>query len=724
MNRSITRLLSITFLAWQIQAEPGASNHTHESPNPGDQTGPGPTPFYDVIPNSLVDRGPIRWAGSIQLAQAGESRPLSAASAPKRRKRAESFFGIHFDFHAGADCTEIGKNTTRAMVEKIIDSAHPDYIQIDCKGHPGLSSYPTQVGNRAPGFVGDPLRIWREVTAERGVALYMHYSGVWDSEVIRQHPDWAVLNADRSTNKNATSFFGPYADRLLIPQLRELAGVYRVDGAWVDGECWASMPDYGDASLAAFRAATGFSSIPRKPGDPHWFEFLEFNRAAFRDYLRHYLTQVRQTHPEMQLCSNWAFTDHMPEQVCAPVDWISGDFSPEDAVNSARFSGRYIARQGKPWDLMAWSFTTTGERLNGSNQKPAVQLEREAAIVLALGGGFQSYFTQRRDGSVPDSYLPVIAELAKFCRARQPYCQGSTLVPQIALLYSTASHYREINSMFGRDLSRLNGTLQALLESQQIVDVVSEHHLADRMKEYPLIIVGECDYLEPTFKQQFVDYVKNGGRLLLVGPQAASLFAIELGVTLDNGRSESFYLSWEGAMVPTKDQVRLAQLPNKAKPLGTLHASKDSVSSSSPAASIARLGRGRIAATYFSLSRGYLENRSPVMRSFLNELVRQLFPDPIVEVTGSPTVDVTLHRLAGRMAIHLVNTSGAHWDRKNPLMTTIPPVGPIEVSIRTPKRPMRVTLQPGNQSVAFTHGKKLTRFTVPGLDIHRIIVVE
>ena len=128
---------------------------------------------------------------------------------PKRLRRADSFLGIHFDFHAGPDCNEIGKNTTRAMVENIINQVHPDYIQIDCKGHPGLSSYPTKVGNPAPGFVGDPLRLWRQVTAERGVALYMHYSGVWDSEAISHHPDWAVVNADGKTNDNATSLLRP-----------------------------------------------------------------------------------------------------------------------------------------------------------------------------------------------------------------------------------------------------------------------------------------------------------------------------------------------------------------------------------------------------------------------------------------------------------------------------------------------------------------------------------
>jgi hypothetical protein len=644
---------------------------------------------------------------------------------PKRLKRAESYFGIHFDFHAGLDCREIGKNTTRAMIEKIIAEARPDYIQIDCKGHPGLSSYPTKVGNPAPGFVGDPLRLWRSVTAEHGVGLYMHYSGVWDSQAIRLHSDWAVVNADGKADVNATSFFGPYAGELLIPQLRELAGEYGVDGAWVDGECWASKADYGKAALNAFRAATGIQEAPRKPGDPHWHEFLQFNRAAFRDYLRNYIREVKKTNPQMQLCSNWAFTDHMPEAVCAPVDWISGDFSPEDSINSARLSGRYLAQQGKPWDLMAWGFVTRGARQNGSPHKSAVQLQREAAIVLSLGGGFQSYYNQRRDGSVPEEHLPVIAEVARFCRDRQAVCQGAVPVPQIALLYSTASHYREIDGLFNRDLSRIAGTLQSLLESQQVVDVVSEHRLAGRMAEYPLIIVAECDFLEPAFKAELVGYVQQGGNLLLIGPSAASLFATELGVSLQGApRAEPRYISYAGAMHSTRDLSQTAKLQSKAMAFGQLHDSKDAHSASQPAASVAALGRGKIAATYFSFSRGYLGDRSPKAGAYLNELVRQLFPAPLVEVNGSPHVDVAVNRVHGKLAINLVNTSGRHWDSGQSLIDSIAPIGPLEVTLRAANKPVAMTLEPGGQAIAFEYRDGKARCTVPRLEVHAVIVVQ
>jgi len=682
----------------------------------------------DMGPNWNPQAGPIGSLAAEQLSQvqaikAALDRP-SAKTFPKRLKRAESFLGIHFDFHAGPDCKNIGKNTTRQMIENIINQVHPDYIQIDCKGHPGLSSYPTRVGNPAPGFVGDPLRLWRQVTAEHGVALYMHYSGVWDSEAIRRHPDWGAINSDGKTNGNATSFFSRYADELLIPQLRELAGEYGVDGAWVDGECWASVPDFGEPALKAFRQSTGIRDVPRKPGDAHWFEFLQFNREAFRNHLRRYIAEVKKTNPEMQLCSNWAFTDHMPEAPSAPVDWISGDYSPQDSVNSARLSARYLARQGKPWDLMAWSFTTTRGR-GQTNQKTAIQLQREAAVVLALGGGFQAYFSQNRDGSIREERMPVMAEVAKFCRARQAICHRAMPVPQVALLYSTAAHYRESNGLFPRDLSRIRGTLQALLEGQQSVEVLSEHNLAGRMAEYPLIVVPECNYLEPAFKQELVSYVRAGGSLLLVGPSTAAMFPSELGIVLDaKPHSAPRYLAHAGVLVPTKGLSQAVKLESKAQPCGRLHGANDANSPSQPAASIAELGRGKIAATCFAFSEGYLSQRSETTRAFLNDLARRLFPKPMVEVKGSADVDVAIASIGGRLAVNLVNTAGPHADADVPVHDSIPPVGPLQITIRQPHKPERVTLEPGNQPIPFEYRAGETRLTLPRLEIHSVIVVQ
>jgi hypothetical protein len=640
-----------------------------------------------------------------------------AAEPPPRLKRAESFLGIHFDFHAGADCTNVGAHTTPAMVESIINLVHPDYLQIDCKGHPGFSSYPTKVGQPVPGFVGDPLRVWRDVTAARGVALFMHYSGVYERQAIR-NPGWAALNSDGKPNDRATSFFGPYAEKLLIPQLRELAGVYGVDGAWVDGECWAAVPDFGPAAVKAYRETTGFAEVPRKPGQPHWFEFLQFHREQFRKYLRHYITAVKKTNPDFQLCSNWAFTDHMPEPVSAPVDFLSGDYSPENSVNSARLAARYLARQGKPWDLMAWSFA--GKSKAGRMQKSAVQLQREAALVLAQGGGFQAYFKQKRDGSIYDEQMPVMGEVAKFCRERQQICHHAQAVPQIGLLLSTADHYRRVNSLFGRDHSRINGVLQALLESQWPVEVLGEHQLAGRLAGYPLLIVPECDYLEPAFRDSLATYAREGGHLLLVGPGAARLFAQELGWQPQGAllTNTTVRLAHAGQELVFKANSQSAAIPG-AQTFGQFVATN---APARPAAALVNYGRGRIAATFCNLGAVYQREQPALLRRFISDLVRELFPQPLVEVRGSPDVEVTVMRNHGKLLVNLINTAGPH--QTQPILDSIPPVGPLTVTLRLDRKPAAVTLEPGARPLAFDYQDGQLRLTVPQVTIHDIVAVQ
>ncbi|MDD4871177.1 MAG: hypothetical protein PHR77_11515 [Kiritimatiellae bacterium] len=669
---------------------------------------------------SLILAGVLSFALLTFVVQSVGAEKFDNSKYPARLKRADSFLGIHFDFHARPTDKDIGTNTTSAMIENIINLVHPDYLQIDCKGHPGFSSYPTRVGNPVPGIVGDPLRIWRQITAERGVALYMHYSGVWDSAAVSNHTDWAAINADGKTNGRITSVFGPYVNQLLIPQLRELAGAYGVDGAWIDGECWATVPDYGETALKAFRDATGIQDVPRKLTDPHWFEFLQFHREAFRKYLRYYIMEVKKTNSGFQLCSNWAYTDHMAEHVSAPLDFLSGDYSPDNSVNSARLSARYLVHQGMPWDLMAWSFSRKKGKDGDTMQKSAPQLQREAAVVVSLGGGFQAYFKQKRDGSIHDEQMPVMAEVAKFCRARQKLCHHSKPVPQVALLLSTAGHYREINGLFSRNLGRISGILQALLESQYSVEVIGEYHLAGRMSDYPLIIVPEWGYLEPVFRNDLVTYVKNGGNLLLIGPKSAALFQTELGVTLDGEPVDKPQkLCYNGTTIATKGFSQNIKPGSGVEVFGSLQVGTNVVQS---AASIIALGKGRIAATYVDIGQSYVSARNTVTREFLNDLVRRLFPKPMVEVTGSMDVDVALMRNHGRLLVNLVNTSGPH--RTEPVQEMIQPVGPLAVTIRQTTKPVKITLEPDGQSLTFEYRDGEAKLIVPQVDIHRVIVVD
>ena len=57
------------------------------------------------------------------------------------KKRSESFFGLHFDFHADPnDNVSVGAALKEDDIREICRLIRPDFIQIDCKGHPGYYS--------------------------------------------------------------------------------------------------------------------------------------------------------------------------------------------------------------------------------------------------------------------------------------------------------------------------------------------------------------------------------------------------------------------------------------------------------------------------------------------------------------------------------------------------------------------------------------------------------
>ena len=615
------------------------------------------------------------------------------AQEPQRLQRKDSFFGVHFDWHAWKTDKNIGENTTPEMINAIIDMLEPDFIQVDTKGHKGVSSYPTKIGFHNDSIVGDPLRVWRDVTARRGVALYAHHSGLYDEAALETHPEWAVIDAKGNRSGTDASIFSPFVDNLLIPQLLEIATDYNLDGVWLDGHVWRVRHDYGEASKKAFSQKTGITNIPLSPADVGWAEWTGFHRDAYRDSMRHTIREIRKKAPGFQICDNNAFAEHMPEPVCFDVDYISIDLTGRDAVNCIRIASRLVASQGIPWDLMSWSFYTWNITTADPPEarKPAVQLKREAACVISQGGAYQAVFSQigpnlRRDGSIDLEKLKPFAEVARFCRERQEISFKARAIPQVAVLISTEAQYKRLDSrgsIFRRDWWQ-RGILNALLENQYGAEILPGGVLVKRIEQYPLVVIYEWEYLEPELHAAVVSYVKNGGKLLLVGQAPIRLFEKELNAA----------------------------------------ASKSMVDVPLPYSMIRfDIGKGSIGIIPHTLTVGAASYMTPEKTKLIGAAVHNLFPDPIVTVAGSHDIDISLMRtVAGKTAVHLVNTSGPH--RTAGKIETIDPVGPLQVTIRCDQKPARITLHPAGKSLPFTHIAGKAQVKIDSVDIHEILLIE
>ncbi len=384
-----------------------------------------------------------------------------------------AYFGLHYDLHASEGDTELGRETTYDHIREMLEKVQPDFVQYDCKGHAGWSGYPTEVGYASPGIVNDALRIWRDVTHDMGIPLMIHFSGVFDMEAIKRNPDWARFDADGNPHPNYTDFLSDYAEELMIPQLIEAVTKYDLDGVWIDGENWASLPSWSDRVIEAFQEQTGIETVPRNRNEPHWDEWLAFNRGLFVDHVTRYTEALHEVQPGIAVGSNWMYSVRQPEPIEAPVDYLSGDFDPSFGADRAAAEARFLAARDMPWNLMAWSFLQTGGQ--GWTMKPLPHICQEVAVGIAQGGAVFVYNQPQRTGRLTEWHQDLLAGVARFARKRQPYSHRTETIPQVAVLHSETFYYRNNDPLFnfGQANHPMEGALHALLENGYSVDILN-----------------------------------------------------------------------------------------------------------------------------------------------------------------------------------------------------------------------------------------------------------
>ncbi len=642
-----------------------------------------------------------------------------AADGSKILRRCDSFLGFHFDFHAGMN-DPIGKMLTESLIDSFLILTKPDYIQIDCKGHQGYSSYPTKVGNRTVGYENDPLEIYRKVTARHNVGLYAHYSGIWDKRAVQLHPEWSIVNEDGSLDaEGKVSFMGPYVDELLIPQLKEIAAK-GLDGVWVDGDCWASPPDYSTYARERYKAKTGKTYLPKK-GEEGFNEFLEFNREELQGYINKYIDEVHKEYPDFQITSNWAYSSLMPEKFNSGMDYLSGDMAGMGSVYSATWDGRCLAQQGVPWDLMAWGFNT--------NPKSLTMLQQEAAQVISLGGGFQVYYGQNRNTSLKKTYFDRMAKLASWCRARQETCFKSKSIPQVALWYSTYAWKKTQDRLYSYNESdRMSQTLSMLLDGRQSVEVLMDHHLKDNIHKYPLIVLPEWADVGEGMKQLVLNYVKDGGNLLIIGASATTAFQNELSSKPIGQQNDGyvFLYSDKDQYGSTHTKWQKIEAEPEVKIIGQFMTIDDPdyfATKKYPMATITDYGKGKIAGIYCDLSVPYMNMRSSYICKMVNNMVNELLPEPLVKVEGEGDIHFVLAEKNDKWIANIINVAGGHYNFRVSLYDSIQPTGPLTLYVTTDKPLKKAVLEPDKKTLQV---KKVSKneysITVPPVAIHSAVV--
>lgn len=664
------------------------------------------------------------------------------------------YFGLHYDLHANERDTELGLRLDPDDLVRWLREVGADFVQTDCKGHPGMTSWFSRVKHAtvSPGVKRDVLAAWCKVARKLKLPLHCHYSGIWDAAAAKAHPDWAVVRRPAKRVKDAQDQSaptqpsekmcprGPYVEKLMIPQLLELIDRYHVDGFWVDGDFWAVEPCYCRRCRQEFTRRTGIAEPPSDVKDTNWPAWMQFHRESFYEYVMKYCDAVHAHKDGVLVCSNWAQTFKDPGPPVVPTDWISGDTPPVWGMDATRCEARFISTRGKPWDLMLWGFyATQGYNRKDSpwQVKPVQMLMQEAAVALALGGNVQMYESPEglRDGRFADWRIKRLGKVGRFVKRRRAGCQDTETFAQVAVLHSEAHLRKQAfhNLHWGPDVTAVRGAVFALLENSLGVDMLDEWALLRRLHEFPLVVAPEQDGLSDEMVAALRKYVEGGGRLLVTGSASLERFGEEFlgvkGVRVEkearyyipalDGNTEVFSPTW-GMVTPTT-----------ARPLARLGTSchlTDKLTEF-PSAVVQKWGKGRVVYAPFDLFRHFELNGYPLTRALIGDLVRALRPTFDLRVQAPAAVDVVLRKKARRTIVHLINRStGIPDNPKSAGVDEIPRVGPVTVRMRRLAKPRRVreTLEGGQLSWRYTRGVRggTLRIELPSVHLHAAVVVE
>jgi hypothetical protein len=374
---------------------------------------------------------------------------------------------------------------------------------------------------------------------------------------------------------------------------------------------------------------------------------------------------------------------------------------------------------------MSWAFSMNWDRTSLQSQKSVTQLTQEAAEIIAVGGGFQCYFTQNRDASIRPWQVPVMKGLGDFMRARKRFCRGAKPVPQVAVLYSSFDKYMRSNNLFSNGgLDDIRGITNLLMDAQQSVQVLSEHHLTGNLQQYPLIVIPETQYLDSSFRNELIQYANNGGHLLVIGTKAIPLIEKETGLQLNGPvKKSNTWLGFNNFMTALEGQYQPVNLPSNAKSIGSIYTVQDLRFPSVPAGAIIPYGKGTIAVVLMDLGKNYSENQSSLQRDFLLAMVNESFKDPKLVVSGSHLVHVVLNTLNDSTIVHLINAGGQHANRNNYSYDELPALPNITVTLRHTK-PRSVMLEPAHKKLAFDYKNGQVIVKVPSVEVHSMIVIR
>ena len=373
---------------------------------------------------------------------------------------------------------------------------------------------------------------------------------------------------------------------------------------------------------------------------------------------------------------------------------------------------------------MSWAFAKSHSGTKYSRvDKPIIQMQQEAAAVTSLGGGFQLYYKQMRDGSFPTYRFQSMKALRNYVIKRKKWLNEKETIPEVALIYSRKGYEHKLRSVYqpwNGENDAINGVLQGLLDNQLNVDILMDHHIDEMLYNYPVAVLPEWTNIGDELKQKLIDYTKKGGNLIVIGMGATKEFSNEFNLDSNSFFNNSFVATQElplnlikqGYTFSNESGIYAYSEVDKRYQFGSVSKKID-------------YGKGSLSCLGFDLGKLYLKERSATLKGILMKVIENADYSPVCKVVGS---HLPLHFILNKEEnVHLISVLNVGGEHRSPEVMTfdfIPPLPAFELEIKTNTPPKKVQLQPSNIGLNYKYEEGLLTVKLPSIATHQIIAID
>ena len=565
----------------------------------------------------------------------------------------------------------LSKLDPEAYVNALAD-AGVQAAMVKAKPHTGLCYWPCDIGRMHRGlkgrdFIGDMIRLCHE----KGIAVIVYFSQIFDNWAYEQHPDWRVVAPD---GKNFREYRGmgdfrsgrygivcpnsPGYRAYVRANLQELNRKYRFEGMFLDMTFWTEVCTCANCRERYLRE-TG-REIPRVIDweDPDWKDFIYRRSLWMADFAAESTRAIHEINPEVtvehqfsMITSNWVHGS--TELLAEHSTYLGGDYY--GGYLQQTFINKYYRSVSPSLPFVYHTGRCDPELSYHTTTKTAEQLALHAVTALLHDGAFLLVDAINPDGTfVPEVYHSLMKGIYADTRRYEPYA-GGEMRTDAAIWFASHAKYDPDETGIGLTEKSWGNTVymeapigmaSILRENNIPFHVIGTKNIA----EYTGRVIALCHVAD--IRDEEMDaletYVRRGGSLYVSGPVGHPRLQELLGIRITGKTAHTFTymdpadtdaMTGFSALAPltvdrrqytvevTAPDVRvlatrtLPYTPTGTDQFAAIHSNPPGIHTGEPAITCRRVGESRLmwCAAPIEMSKPYMSRQ--VVRNLMAELV-------------------------------------------------------------------------------------------------------